>query len=113
IATVSLFGAMYILPLISCGLVCMGNAIGSGSRSGGGGEIFALAGQCINLIGVVCQIGWFFVFMFFLRCIATSMGNHGLGRAIVAHMIAWPVFLTVAILGWIVLICVGGMAAVG
>jgi hypothetical protein len=90
---------------------CMGSYI-SASR-GSGGEFFSFVGLCFNLIGLACNVAWFFVFMFFLRSVAQAMSNYALARQLVTYMIAVPVSLVLGFFAMIGVACIGGFALAG
>lgn len=108
IASLSLWAAQLILTIGSWMLICLGNGLRN-QASGGLG----LGANCFSLISMLCDLAWFFVFMFFLRSIALAMRNDGLARTLVIFMIVVPVFAVLAVVGFIGVVCLGGLTAAG
>jgi hypothetical protein len=111
IASASMFLVVLMMPLLSCGLQCTGFAIGSGGRSAAGiGQVIWLLGSCANLVGGLIAIGYFFVWMLFLRSVAAAMGASGTGWQAVIYMILYPLYLIMSVLSSFGVFCIGGTA---
>jgi hypothetical protein len=61
----------------------------------------------IGIVGALCALAGFIVFMLFLRAIAQSVRQKGLAQTIVTYMISVAIFAGVCILFWIILLIAG------
>jgi len=97
IATFSCAVGVILLHMMSCGVQYVSPRLGMVS----------------GLVPLALQLGWFICYFLFLRSVAISMRDPGLGQQCVFYMIAVPVLFVVGIIMYILMFVVMGVAMVG
>jgi hypothetical protein len=106
IVSLALDGAAFVLPILA--IVLSGAAALRGAGAGAG-----LAALAFILLGFVCQLAGFVLFMLFLRQLARFMDDDGSADEAISIIIHWLILLIGVPVGFIVLLVIAVATASG